>query len=291
MTVLLTKKRLKELYNELREKTKDFSDFTAKIFAENSRYFAVVRVALGLSSQEFAKICERTHGSIYNLERSERKIPEALCTTYLEKIMHLLPSVTRSFSQVEENYEKLYGRAKKGILLLSREEQLAFAKRGAKEALKKRKNDKNKYYKASMLGIESQQATEQERKIISLLEAKGIPFKKHAFLGGENVDILIGGNVPIAIGCKKSTNPRNLTDHARKLMYQAYRIKYNNNSVKYIAVLGNTDGTLNSKNAPLGAQILLKEICDAHYFDEELRELPKFVQNLSEVAPNGPPRR
>lgn len=290
MGFLFTKKRLRELFDELREKTSGFTDFSAKTFSENSRYFAVVRIALGFSTDAFADICKRTRGSIYNLERSERRIPESLCSEYLDELSSLLSKMPASFTTVEKNYVKLYGRAKQGVLVLPKEMQVAFAKKGSVAALQKRKRKESLYYKATLAGIKRQQLTPQEKKVISLLKENEIPFETHSFIEGENADILIPGEEPIVVGCKSATNPRNLTDHARRLMYQAYRIKYKT-KVKYVAVLGNSDGNLERQHIPLGALNLLKEICDGYFFDDNLGELIFFIQKLLATAPNGSPNR
>ena len=78
------------------------------------------------------------------------------------------------------------------------------------------------------------------------------------------------------IGCAAGKE-KNLTHHARRLMYQAYRIKYYNKNTKYIAVLGNNNGNLKKVNVPIGAIRLLNEICDGWLVDENINQIIMLI--------------
>lgn len=275
--VNITKEKLKKIYHRVKDKTRNFLQINPEIIAENCQSIIIFRLALGLSVKEFAKICKRSAGSIDNLQRSSKKINFGVAEYYTNKIKKLWSLSDTKWGTIEKRYDSFYGRALKGIKILSKEEIKKFAKIGSEKSLKERKNSDVSYFKASRKGIEKQILTEQEKKIQKLLEKNDIQYKIHKFLHNENIDFLIKGN--ILVGCA-SGKEKNMTHHARRLMYQAYRIKYYNKNLKYIAILGNSHGDLKKEEVPFGAKKLLDEICNAWYVDENINQFIIFIAGL-----------
>lgn len=277
-----TTEEFKGLYNELKELTNNFREISPKVITQNSKYILVLRIILGLSMEDCAKICNRVHGSIYNLEREEREIDYKTAKHYTKNLAqeikerNLEPNINKAI----RNFKRFSERAEKGVSVLPKKEQQRFAKIGARAAIKKRKKDRKEYYKATRKGIKSQKLTEQEKRIVKVLKQHEFSFDTHVQFGNENVDIYIREKIPVLIGCASTSKKQYLTHHARRLMYQAYRIKYNKDNVIYIAALGLKSCDLNKNDLPKGAQNLLEEICDGYIVDEGINNLSFNIPTL-----------
>lgn len=270
-------KQLEKLYYEVKQASNTFRDINAKILVENSQRIVIFRLSLGLSNKMFAKICKRSNACIYNLEKKARWINFSTAAYYANVLTNLDLKNLDKFEIIKRNYDRFFGRALTGVKLLPAIERKKFAIKGSLKALKTRNKNKEDYYKASRAGLKSQALTTQEKDLTKILEKNEIDFKTHWFIGKENVDIFIDKENPIVISCSQVKNNKNITKHARRLMYQAYRIKHNNPNVKYIAVLGNSSKTLKNKDLHLGAIELLKEICDMWFVDSNIEDIVHYI--------------
>ncbi len=275
-TVNISKEKLRELFEEVKLCTNGFTLINPIVLAENSQRLVVFRMALGISGEKFAKLSGRNNACIYNLEKKSRPINFNTAEWYIS-VLKRFDFTEITFDDVVKNYEQFYGRALYGIKFLSKNEMKNFAKQGSSKALMLRKINKEAYYKASKLGLNKQPLTSHEKEIVALLEQDDIPYKVHDLIGDENVDIHISGKFPIIISCCRFINNKNVTRHARRLMYQAYRIKYHDKNIKYVAVLSNAEKNLQSENMPIGAIKLLDEICDSWFVDSTIY---KLVSNI-----------
>lgn len=276
--------RLKELYEEVKTKTSNFKIFEPSIISENSQRVIVFRLALGKSVERFAELCERTHGSIENLEKSPKQLNYKVGSHYMNVIKNNLHGKSFQHEKLLETLRNFRDRAMRGVSVMNEKEILKFAKLGAKESLKKRSENEEEYFKASLEGVRRQRLTNQETKIKELLEENKIPYKVHEFVSGENLDFVIeNGDKSFLIACS-SCKIENLTHHARRLMYQAYRVKYKSkNNLAFIGILGGENNLLKMSEIPRGATKLLDEICDAWFIDENLSELTHFIKTGSRV--------
>lgn len=133
---------IQKLFTKLKIKTNNFQELNEEILMENSKYILIFRLILEMSSENFAKLCNRTQGSIYNLEREERKIDSNTAKYYSKIITKQLKNPRNiSLDAVKLVYEKFYSRYLRGIACLSKESRVHFAKKGSKIALEKRKKD------------------------------------------------------------------------------------------------------------------------------------------------------
>lgn len=271
-------KQLKKLYEEVKTLSNNFRDISSTLLAENSQRLLIFRLASSFSMDAFAKICNRSEASIYNLEKKPRNVDFKTAEYYTAIIKTLKLGNIDNFDYIKKNYQHFYGRALNGINVLSREEIRIFAKKGSLIALKLRKGNKESYYKASRTGIKLQGLTSQEREITKILQDNNILYKTHEYVGKENVDVFIDDNLPIVISCCRILKNQNITKHARRLMYQAYRIKYRHPKVKYVAILSNLNKNLNIDKLPFGAVDLLNEICDGWFVDSNLNDLITFIK-------------
>jgi hypothetical protein len=280
----LSEEEIKKLYEEVRKVTENFTKFKPEVLAENSQRILIFRLALGLSITNFAKLCNRSHGSIENLEKLPKQLNYRVASHYINVISKNLHNADFSLEKILQTLRNFRERALKGISIESRERVLQFARKGALKSLEKRKSNEREYFKASLEGLKKQQLTNQERKIKEILDRNKISYRTHEFICSENVDFIIddkNNKKIILIGCS-SSKPSNITSHARRLMYQAYRIKYHlkDRNVFYIAVLGTPDGSLKKSELPKGAVRLLEEICDIYFVDENVDEIIKFIKEL-----------
>lgn len=276
--VNLSKRQLKNLYFKVKEKTNNFKEIGPAIIAENCQSLVVFRLALGLPVKDFAKICKRSNGSIDNLQKCSKKINFGIAEYYTKIIKKFWDSADIQWKNISEKYDCFYGRAIKGIKILPKTERIKFSKIGSKKALEKRKKNDFLYFKASRKGIEKQGLTKQEEKVQRLLSKNSIEYETHKFLYNENVDFLIYGK--ILIGCVAGKQ-KNLTHHARRLMHQAYRIKYHNKNLIYVGILGNDFENLKIEDVSIGAIKLLNEVCDKWFVDENINQLISFIVALN----------
>lgn len=275
--VNINPKQIDKLYEELKLSSKNFENINALVLAENSQRLVIFRLALGLSTEEFAKICNRSQSSIYNLEKKARVIDINTADYYIKIIRKLKINNLFNLNAIKSNYRRFYGRALNGVSILSKKEIEIFAKQGSEAALKKRKENREEYFKASRKGIKLQKLTQQEKEISQVLDKLQINYKTHEFVERENVDFYLESKNPIAINCCRVNNQNNITKHARRLVYQGYRIKYKNKSIKYIVVLSNKNKNLDINHVYLGAVDLLNEICDAWFVDSNINNLFSFI--------------
>ena len=275
-------KTFEELFDEIKVQTKNFHEVTPYTIAENSQRIAVFRTIMGLSAERFAKLCKRSKGVINYFERKKRKLSIKTAETYFKYIK--IDPTRINKEQIVKRYKLFLDRSRKGISILPKKQQILFVKVGTKAALETRKKNLNLYFQATRKGLKNQRLTKQELKIVKMLSNKGISFQTHETVGKENIDIVIPNNIPILINCKCVRNIKNLTDHVRKLIYQAYRIKYYNKNIIYICVLGSVNEDLTKDKIPIGAMELIKEICDAYFIDENLNELENYVSELISIT-------
>lgn len=272
--VNLNEKELRDVYLRVRKETNNFKKIAPKIIAENCQTIVIFRLALGISVKKFAAICKRSTGSIDSLQRSPRAINYGVAEYYTKIIKSLWKSADSSLKNILKNYNLFYGRAIKGVKILSKRDRKEFSELGIKKSLERRKSNEEEYFKAARKGIEKQKLTKQEKRIKELLKKRAIQHETHKFLFNENLDFVI--NNKILVGCA-SGKDKNLTHHARRLMYQAYRVKYHNKKIKYVAFLSNNFGNLKLEEVPIGAVKLLNEICDAWFVDENIAQIIIFI--------------
>lgn len=282
-TFNVNEEQLHALYKETRVASNGFKEFTPNVLMENSQRVLVFRLILGLSVDKFSEACGRTRGSINNLERTPKFIDNKTASRYMEIVrskMESNSSIDTSYKHVKSVHESFIRRAINGVKVLSVAELSKFGKKGAKASVKSRKNLKENYYKASRIGIESQPLTSQEEKVANLLGAAGIEFKPHHFISKENVDFFIPDK-NVCIGCVRVRNRENLTRHSRRLMYQAYRLKFRSRNIRFVAIIGDVKETLSKQRLPIGAKENLDEICDKWFVDENLEKLTTYLKTVS----------
>ena len=77
-------------FNELKKKTKNFTEINQAILKDNTKYLTIFRIVLGITTNQFAKKLELPYSWVYDLEHNSRNIQNKTAERYSLKLYKLL---------------------------------------------------------------------------------------------------------------------------------------------------------------------------------------------------------
>jgi transcriptional regulator with XRE-family HTH domain len=210
------------MFSELKELTKNFKEIKSELLEENATRILILRLALGMSQNEFEKFLGSESKNISKYERGKiKKMKKETAKKYIDKIKVVIAKRRITKENVMLAYKKMSSESDGFFKANQGTRKVLLAQRkGAINSLRKR-------------------STEQEKTLTTTLELKGLKPEINFPLSEEKgiiTDIFLKEQF-IAIECKEiiSKNYREFKEQIRLLAYQGYRIKFNFPKIKLIA--------------------------------------------------------
>ena len=205
---------IKKMFRDVKEYTKNFKEIKPELLEQNASRILILRLALGMSQNEFEKFLGAESKNTSKYERGKiTKMKRETAEKYTKKIKTALYKNKITREKVILAYKKMSSESN-GFLRANQgtKKVLLAQRKGAINSLRKR-------------------STEQEKSLTTLLESKGFKTEFNFPLSEEKgiiTDIFLKDQF-VAIECKDiiSKNYRQFKEQIRLLAYQGYRIKFN----------------------------------------------------------------
>lgn len=214
--------QIKKMFVEIRDLTSDFQNIVPELLESDAKRILILRLALGMSQNEFEKFLGTESKNISKYERGKIKtMKKETAEKYIKKIKSKLQKKKVTENKIILAYKKMFSESN-GFLR---------ANQGTKKVLLAQRK--------GAINSMRMRATEQERALVDLLESKGLKSEINFPLSEEKgiiTDVFLKEHL-IAIECKDiiSKNYREFKEQIRVLAYQGYRIKFNFPKIKLVA--------------------------------------------------------
>ena len=195
---------LKARFNELKNKTKNFSCIESEVIKNNPKLLIIFRFIFGINQKEFGILLNKTYATISQYERGLiKKIPKIEAERIVQILKTKIPK-NINFENIITNFQKFYDLSCGGQT-------------------------------QGILSAELKEMTEQEKKVEMMLKSINFQFETHKTfktkIGMLNFDFWIPHKKTV-IECTKSATK----DKAESLSYRSYILK-KEYKVKSIAII------------------------------------------------------
>lgn len=251
----MNKKRIEAIYNETTKITNNFREINPHIISKRPHTLLTFRLILNMSQWQFAKLINKSQGTVYMIENNMRKsVDEKVIQRVLSKIKRIRQVPEKKI--LIERYSKI---ANRGTFRDS-----IYAKRMSLMASKER----------SIKGAILNAPTKQEKAFIDMLQDKNIPYKFHAVIVASRkfvVDFLFPSdeNPRLVIEMKQLNLNYRKRLQAIELAYRAIKIHQKYPNIKLIAIL--------EGNIPEEVINILKEDYDHVFVNVPFKNIIKLL--------------
>ena len=246
----ISDREFKQLFEDVRKATKNFTRFDPKLLTEKPRRVLVLRVLLGASQPEFESMLGRSRGNTTKYETGLITSMRPNTASWMVKTFVEHRPVNESLRVATKNLETLRAESKGWFQAHEGEQQATTAAR------------------KGAVSLLSKLTTFQERKVTSALAGRGIVARTNLPLGSSNTvtgDVVVDGKRKTIIQCRVITS-RNRNTHRRAiedLAYQGFRIRKYVPKARIIAFVESDSPITN------GETYLLRESYDSIVGDTE----------------------
>lgn len=216
----MTKNKLKNLFEEVRNETNKFSEITADILIENPQRLLIFRLAMKMSQNKFEDFIENKTKNISKYEVGKIKNMQFKTANRIaNKIAQSIGSV--EWSEIENQFNKSRMESNGWFKASKDKEKLLKARRkGAIKSLEKRR-------------------TPQEKVLEENLIKKAVKFNVNFPMKDNLIVDFFLPEKNIIIECKEiqSNSKREIREQIQKMAFQGFKIKFNFPNTKTITLI------------------------------------------------------